>query len=139
VHRGKILKLQVIADTSFLMIPGLFGVDIISELERLIERHYVLVIPKPVAEELKQLAAHGKPAERSAARLGLALLTRGEMADVRGAADNAILKLAGGGNCVVGTTDAALRKELRQRRVPVIYLRQKSHLAINGQLRGSQI
>ena len=132
-------KLQVVADTSFLMIPGLFGVDIMSELERLIERRYVLAIPKPVAEELKQLAAHGKPAERSAARLGLALLTRGGIVDAQGAADTAILKLAGGGNCVVGTTDAALRKKLRQLHVPVIYLRQKSHLAINGQLRGSQI
>lgn len=132
------MKLQVVADTSFLMIPGLFGVDIMGELERLIERRYDLVVPKPVVEELKQLAAHGKPAERSAARLGLALLTRGGVVDVQGVADTAILKLAGGGNCVVGTTDAALRKELRQRHVPVIYLRQKSHLAINGQLKGSR-
>ena len=121
------------------MIPGIFGVDIMSELERLIERRYVLVIPKPVAEELNQLAAHGKPGERSAARLGLALLTRGGIVDAQGAADTAILKLAGGGNCVVGTTDAALRKKLHQHHVPVIYLRQKSHLAINGQLMGSQI
>ena len=121
------------------MIPGIFGVDIMSELDRLIEQHYVIVTPKPVVEELKKLAAHGKPGERSAARLGLVLLKRGGIVDVQGAADTAILKLAGGGNCVVGTTDAALRKELRRHHVPVIYLRGKSHLAINGQLRGSQI
>lgn len=126
-------KLQVIADTSFLMIPGLFGVDVIGELDRLLERRYILVIPGPVIEELKGLASHGKPIERSAARLGLALATRGKKVVVRGPADEAILNLVGE-SCAVGTTDSALRKELRSRGVSVIYLRGKSHLAVNGQI-----
>jgi len=130
-----LVELKVIADTSFLMIPGLFGVDIIGELDRLLERRYRLVIPQQVAKELEQLAAKGKPNERSATRVGLALLSRGEVIKSDGPADTEIIKLAGRGDCAVGTTDAALRKELRRRGVPVIYLRQGSHLAIDGQIR----
>jgi len=128
-------KLQVIADTSFLMIPGLFGVDIISELDRLLERHYELIIPAPVRGELEGLATHGKPVERSAARLGLTLAARGKVVACVGAADEAILRLASKGGCAVGTTDAALRMGLRRRGVPVIYLRGKSRLEISGQVR----
>lgn len=124
--------MRVIADTSFLMIPGLYGVDIMGELDRLLERRYKLVVPRPVVKELERLAESGKPRERLAARLGLALLKRVEIINMRGAADPSILKLAGKGH-VVGTTDAALRKRLRRRGVPVVYLRQRSHLALEGE------
>ena len=126
-------KLQVIADTSFLMIPGLFGVDIIVELDRLLEKKYNLVIPAPVIDELKELVSRGKPVERSAASLGLSLAARGKKVQIKGPADEAIVNLAGE-NFVVGTTDSALRKEVRKRRVPVIYLREKSHLAVDGRI-----
>ena len=127
------VKLQVIADTSFLMIPGLFGVDIIGELDRLLERRYTLVIPRSVIDELKGLASYGKPTERSAARLGLVLATRGKKVGISEPADEAILNLVGEG-CAVGTTDSALRKEIRSRGVSVIYLRGKSHLAVDGRI-----
>ncbi len=114
------------------MIPGMFGVDILSELERLLERPYKLAIPNPVVQELKRISEHGKPKERAAARVGLLLIKRGSVIKAKGGADEVILKLATHKQCVVGTTDALLRKELRRQGVPVIYLRQKSHLAIDG-------
>ena len=126
-------ELKVIADTSFLMIPGMFGVDVMSELDRLLQRRYSLVIPKPVVGELKKLAARGKPAERSAASLGIALAKRGKVVDAKGNADEAILTMACE-NCVVGTTDAELRKKLRRKGVSVMYLREKSHLALDGRI-----
>jgi rRNA-processing protein FCF1 len=124
--------LQVIADTSFLMIPGMFGVDILSELERLLECRYELLVPEPVVRELKRISKHGKPKERVAARLGLQLAERGSVIDVKGEADESILSLAAQKRCAVGTTDAALRRRLRKLRITVIYLRQKSHLAVEG-------
>jgi hypothetical protein len=126
-------ELKVIADTSFLMIPGMFGVDVMSELDRLLQRRYSLVIPKPVVGELKKLATLGKPAERSAARLGIALAKRGKVVDAEDNADEAILTMACE-NCVVGTTDAELRKKLRRKGVSVMYLREKSHLALDGRI-----
>lgn len=47
-------------------------------------------------------------------------------------ADESIVELAAAGNCAVGTTDAALRRRLRENGIPVVYLRQKSHLALEG-------
>jgi rRNA-processing protein FCF1 len=126
-------KLQVIADTSFLMIPGLFGVDVVVELDRLLEKNYNLIIPTPVVDELKELVSRGRPKERSAARLGLSLTARGKKVETEGPADDAIVNLAKE-NFVVATTDSALRREVRRRRVPVIYLREKSHLAVDGRI-----
>jgi rRNA-processing protein FCF1 len=126
-------KLKVIADTSFLMIPGLFGVEIIGELDRLLDKRYNLVIPGPVIDELEELVSRGRPIERSAARLGLSLAARGKKVEIEGPADEAIINLARE-NFVVATTDSALRKEIRRRSFPVIYLREKSHLAVDGQI-----
>ena len=126
-------ELILIADTSFLMIPGMFGVDVIGELDRLLEQNYCLTVPKPVVEELKKLAAQGNPVERFAARLGIALAKRGKVVEVKGHADEVILRIACE-NCVVGTTDAELRKRLRRMGFPVVYLRQKSHLALDGRV-----
>ena len=128
------VKIRVVADTSFLMLPGIFGVDVIGELDRLLERPYVLITPKPVMEELKELAESGKPRERSAARLALALVRRGEVRQAKGKADEVVVRMAVERKCVVGTTDSALRRKLREKGVPVIYLRQRSHLAMNGWL-----
>jgi len=127
-------KIRVIADTSFLMLPGIFGVDVVSELDRLLERPYVLIIPQPVVGELKGLAERGKPLERSAARLALVLVKRGKVYRAKGQADEVVVRMACERGCVVGTADSALRKRLREKGIPVIYLRQRSHLAMNGWL-----
>lgn len=124
--------MRVIADTSFLMIPGLYGVDVVGELDRLLEQHYKLAVPNPVLQELRRISEQGKPKERTAAKIGLILAKRGKVIKVSGPADEVILNLALKGRCGVGTTDADLRKEIRRLGVPVIYLRQKSHLAIDG-------
>jgi hypothetical protein len=114
------------------MVPGLFGVDVVGELDRLLEQPHELAIPNPVLRELKRISEQGKPKERTAAKIGLILAKRGKVIRVKGAADEAILNLALKRRYAVGTTDVALRKELRRRGVPVIYLRQKSHLAVDG-------
>lgn len=126
-------ELWVIADTNFLMVPGLFGIDVFSELDRVLDRKYKLIVPGPVIEELNQLAK-GTSGERSAARIALALVQRGQVIKTDAPADDAILELAKGKDRAVGTNDIRLRRELRIRDVPVIYLRQKSHLAVNGRV-----
>ena len=127
-------ELQVILDTNFLMLPGIFGLDIFSELDRVLEQRYKLVVPSPVAEELKKIAAAGDPKDRSAARLAMEMLPRAETVESTLSADDAIVELAQIGECAVGTNDAELRRRLKDSEIPVIYLRQKSHLAINGRV-----
>ncbi len=126
--------MQVIADTSFLMIPGMFGVDIIGEMDRLLGCPYELLILSPVLVELERISEKGKPKERTAAKLGLRLAKRGTVLEAEGVADDAIFELAAAKKFMVGTSDAALRKKLRRRSVNVIYLSSKSHLALNGQI-----
>jgi rRNA-processing protein FCF1 len=46
--------------------------------------------------------------------------------------DDAITKVAGRGGCAVFTNDRQLKKKLRDINVPVIYVRQKSRLGIDG-------
>ncbi|MGQ9788066.1 MAG: type II toxin-antitoxin system VapC family toxin [Candidatus Hadarchaeaceae archaeon] len=128
-------RLQIIADTSFLMIPGMFGIDIFGELDRLVEGPYEILIPSPVVSELERISLRGKTKERAAAKLGLALVKRGSVIKVEGEADDSIIKLATGANRMVGTSDLVLRKRLRSRGIGAIYLRDRSHLALNGHLR----
>ncbi len=127
----------MIADTSFLMIPGTFGVDIISELNRLLERRYKLLIPYPVIKELEYLAKRGTPSERSSARLGMVLAERGEIVPGGSDADDTILRLARQGgckDCVVGTNDKALQKKLERMNVAVVRLRHRSYLMLTRDL-----
>jgi len=46
--------------------------------------------------------------------------------------DDQLLRLAERDGCVVATTDTELRKRLRNRGLPVIFLRQSRFLAIDG-------
>ncbi len=129
--------LKVIADTSFLMIPGTFGVDIISELNRLLERRYRLLIPAPVLKELEYLARKGTPSERSSARLGMVLAEQGEIVEGGEEADEAILRLAkkeGKEGCVVGTNDRLLQKKLEELGIPVVRLKHRSYLMLTKDL-----
>ncbi len=130
--------LKVIADTSFLMIPGTFGVDIISELNRLLERRYKLIIPSQVLKELEYLSQKGTPSERSSARLGMVLAEQGEIVEGKEEeADEAILRLAkkeGRKGCVVGTNDRMLQKKLEELGIPVVRLKHRSYLMLTKDL-----
>ncbi|MEW6592871.1 MAG: PIN domain-containing protein [Candidatus Hadarchaeota archaeon] len=129
------MKLKVILDSSFLMIPGIFKVDIKKEIERLIEQRHEVVVPRPVISELEKISNEGAPKERAAARLGLQAAKDAAVVEIDKIADDAIVELASRDNSVVGTTDMDLRKKLRAKGVPVMYLRQKSHLALDGEVR----
>ena len=127
--------MQVIADTSFLMIPGMFGVDIIRELERLLGCQLELLIPSTVLAELERISKHGKPKERMATRLGLLIAKRGKVVEIEGDTDESIVELAVAKKCFVGTLDSGLRKTLRKHGINVVYLVGKSHLGVNGQIK----
>ncbi len=126
--------LMVILDTNFLMIPGLHGVDIFSELDRVIDKKYEIVIPEVVIGELKNLKEEGNSTERKAAELALDLASKGSKITSQMPADEEIFRLALENQGVVGTNDSKLQKRLREEEIPVIFLRQKSHLDISGKI-----
>jgi len=126
------VAVQVLVDTSFLMVPGLFKVDVFEELRRVLQSNFEISIPSPVIKELERLATSGTPKERSAARVALDLVRNAKVISKEGAADEVIIELAEKGDMIVATTDSVLRRELRKREIPVIYLREKSHLVVDG-------
>jgi len=88
-----------------------------------------------VKRELEILAAGGALKERRMADFALRLAEKCKFVTVedRGEpADDVIVRVAKGWRSIVFTNDRVLRKRLRDISVPVIYVRQKSRLDIDG-------
>ena len=101
--------------------------DIFSELERIAPGIPIFSV-SGVKDELLGLAKSDKNAKAA-----LALLERVEMEHVEGPVDHALLGLASGTN-IVCTNDKVLKDKIRRKGAPVIYLRQRQHLAIDGHI-----
>ncbi len=119
----------VIIDTNGLMIPGQFGVDIFSELERLGFQEFL--VPSPVVRELERIARSGKGKDRNAASIGRQLLHKCRIVETVGGGDEAVLSLALERGAAVLTNDSDLKKRLSRKGVSVVYLRQRSYLVKN--------
>jgi hypothetical protein len=121
----------VLVDTSFLMLPGSFRIDIFKELARVLESNFEVLVPSAVLAELRHLITSGSPKNRNAARIALALVRNARVIQGEGPADETIAKLAKREGAVVATLDSRLRRELRREGIPVVYLRGKSHLVVD--------
>ena len=128
--------LKVILDSNALFVPLEFKIDIFMEIERLLNRRVDLVLLSPVKRELEMLAAKDSPKIRRQAFFALKLAEKckyipiGE--DGKEPTDDVIVGVAKAWNSPVFTNDRLLRRRLRDIRVPVIYVRQKSRLEIDG-------
>ena len=128
--------LKVILDSNALFVPLEFKIDIFEEVERLLNRRVDLVLLSPVKRELGLLAAKDSPKIRRQAFFALKFAEKckfipiGE--DGKEQTDDVIVNVANAWNSPVFTNDKLLRKRLRDIRVPVIYVRQKSRLEIDG-------
>jgi len=124
-------------DSNALLVPLELKIDIFQELKTLLNRNYELVLLKPIQQELDRLAREGPPQTRKKASCALKLAENCRIVSVNEDAaspDDIILETAGKWKCLVFTNDRELRKKLRNINVPVIYVRQKSRLEIDGRL-----
>ncbi len=124
--------LLIILDSNLLMIPEMHGVDIFSELDRVIDKKYKLIVPEVVTGELKHLKKKGSSSEKKAAKVALTLADKANKVKSKKSADEEIIRLAKKETSAVGTNDRDLKKRLKKEGIPVIYLRQKSHLDISS-------
>lgn len=117
------------------MIPHQFRVDIVSELQRLFPTHELLV-PSFVIGELEGIRRHSGGDARIAASIGLALARRppfrvvDEKLREGESVDDALLRISD----VLCTADRELRERARSQGIPVVYLRQKKYLAVDGHI-----
>jgi uncharacterized protein len=130
--------LKVILDSNALFVPLEFKIDIFEELRRLLNRNVEFVLLSPVKRELEMLAAKDAPKMRRQADFALRLAEKCKYVPVENdeklTIDDAIVKVAKKWSSPVFTNDRQLKKKLRDISVPVIYVRQKSRLDIDGMI-----
>lgn len=129
-------SIPVTIDSNFLFIPLQFGVDIFEELRRLLGGSVRCVVPSAVLAELQLLRRNAKPSVKKRIDFALSLAERCEKVEVDvedgETVDDSIVRLAKLLRCPVATNDAELRRRLRAKKIPVIYLRQKAYLEMDG-------
>ncbi len=125
---------RVVLDSNFLLLPFQFDIDISSELDRLLDGAYEVCVTKGVIAELEGLS-RAKGIQGGRAEEALKMARKLKLIESGGeGVDEDLLQLAGNG-AVICTNDKALRERIRNKGSPVIYLRQKKYLALEGYLR----
>jgi len=127
--------LKVILDSNALFVPAEFKLDIFDEVKCLLNRNVDFILLSPVKRELELLAAKETPKIRRQALYALKLAEKCTFVvdnKEKMSTDDVIFEAAKAWNSPVFTNDRLLRRRLRDISVPVIYLRQKSRLEIDG-------
>ena len=128
--------LKIILDSNALFVSLKFKLDIFVEAERLLNRNVDFILLSPVKHELDLLATKDSPKIRKKASYALKLAEKCKYVkvdeDEKLSTDDAIAKVAKAWSSPVFTNDRQLRRKLREISVPVIYVRQKSRLEIDG-------
>ncbi|MCW4028187.1 MAG: DNA-binding protein [Candidatus Bathyarchaeota archaeon] len=127
--------LKVILDSNAFFVPLKFKIDIFEELKQLLNRNVEYVLLSPVKHELELLTQKEEPKLQREAGLALRFAEKCQLVpveDCKEATDDVIVRVAKKWNSPVFTNDRILKKRLRDISVPVIYVRQKSRLDIDG-------
>ena len=122
----------VLLDTNFLMVPEQFGVDVFSEIERIVP-DYDLVTLSGIVLELKKIRETAKKGkDKLAASVALGFVEKFhekiKIIESIGDVDEFIVKFSLENNAIVCTNDKELKKKLRKRGVRVIQMRGKCKL-----------
>jgi hypothetical protein len=126
---GDKIRKTVILDSSAILMFFEFSVDWEKELDRLLDGYH-LVVPTAVLQELQILATRHSGQKKAAA--ALKLIAQYDTIDQdANTADEALLKIAEKTHGIVVTNDTDLRKRLKNRGFPVIFLRGKKKLVLD--------
>ncbi len=129
----------VLPDTNFLLIPGQFGVDILRELDRVLDVRFKIAVPSAVLKELEVIERKARGKDLMAVKMAKKLVERFDQIDIGNfgykPTDELIYEFAvKTSRTIVCTNDRELKKKLRAKGVPVIYLRSKKILELEGML-----
>ena len=129
-------KLRVVLDANFLFVPSQFRVDVFEELENLLNQRFEPIVLSSTRRELWGLAKATSTKERKQALLALKLVERCRVVSIKKGLgesyDDVIVRVAAEWKAPVATTDRELRRRLRSLGLPVIFLRQKQRLILEG-------
>jgi len=132
------VTIKVILDSNFLFVPSQFKIDIFEDLTTLLNQRYEPILLSSTYHELRKMAEKGSPKLGKQAAMALRLAEKCRIIDVKRSHeetnDDVILRIAAEWKCPVATNDRTLKQRLRDISIPVIYLRQKSRLELEGSI-----
>ena len=129
-------KLKVVLDSNFLFLPSQFRLDIFEELANLLNQRFEPILLSSTQKELQGLAESNSPKKQKQALLALKLAEKCRRVAVdKGSGetyDDVIVRVAAEWKSPVATNDRELRRRLRTLGLPVIFLRHKQRLMLEG-------
>ncbi|HEC95002.1 MAG TPA: hypothetical protein ENI45_03445 [Thermoplasmatales archaeon] len=126
----------VIIDTNMLLTLFEQTFDLEGAILRTVGR-YEIIIPKAVVQELKVLSTAGKGATKRWAKAALTYIKKKGFRiedEDNEEVDNSLITLAKKLNGVVATNDKELKKRLREKGIPTLFLRERKRLMLLGSL-----
>jgi len=128
--------MKIVLDANFFFIPTQFTVDIFEELSNLLNQRFEPILLSSTQKELEGLAESSSPKIRKQALMALRLSKKCRFVSVdknlSESYDDVIVKVALEWKSPVCTNDRELRKRLRKIGAPVIFMRQKQRLEMEG-------
>lgn len=128
--------IKVVLDANFFFIALQYNIDIFEELADLLNRRFEPVVLSSTQKELQGLAKSRSPKQQKQAQLALRLAEKCRVIAVekglKETYDDVIVRVSAEWKSPVATNDRELRKRLRKVGVPVIFLRQRQRLEMEG-------
>ncbi|MFC1506276.1 PIN domain-containing protein [Thermoproteota archaeon] len=126
---------RVILDSNFLFLVVSTKLDIFSEIENIIPGRVQFCIADLVRRELVKLSLKKSEVGRKA-EFALRLVDKCDNIKIESKnfekVDDALVRFAGKNEVIVATSDKELRHRLRDINVPVIYVRGRSRIELEG-------
>ncbi len=123
---------KIILDTNFLLIPIQFKVDIFSEIDRICSFNYKLCIFEQTIAELNNIIENQQGKDKKAAQFALKIIKSKKIELIKSEAkdvDCLIFKYPDK-DAIIATLDLPLKRKLLDKRISVIFLRQKKYLQL---------
>jgi rRNA-processing protein FCF1 len=127
---------KIILDTNFLVSAVRFNIDIFSEIQRICNLRYEICVIDKTIDELEKIIEKEKLKDRKAAKIALGIIKKGKIKIIKTVSKNKrvknvdllILELIKKGSFIVATQDKELKRQIKEKEVPLIVLRQKKYL-----------
>ncbi|MFW9925478.1 MAG: PIN domain-containing protein [Candidatus Thorarchaeota archaeon] len=131
------MPLHVIIDTNFLTVPVQFGVDVFAEAERVLERNLEFILLDSIIEEIKSKIQRANRTEARMFRVALDLANQCSIVSVDASmkvnpVDDQLVEFTKSVRGVLATNDKELREKAIAQGVPVLRLRGKKYLELDG-------
>ncbi|MFA6088512.1 MAG: PIN domain-containing protein [Candidatus Woesearchaeota archaeon] len=124
---------KIILDTNFLMIPGLFGIDIVSEIDKVCDFSYELCVFDKTIDELNCVLKTATGKDKLAANIAKKLLETKRFRIIETVCDESYVDdilVKYGKDHIVATNDIKLMNRLKEKNIPILRLRQKKLIVL---------